>query len=332
LYIAGGTVSIDHSTLTGNQAIAGAGGNRGLGLGGGIYNGASAGALQMHDSILADNTADTAGPDLSGSTTSLGYNLIGSSAGGSGFVASDLLNVNPLLGPLHDNGGPTQTMALLPGSPALNAGDPTQLGTADQRGVVRSGGVNIGAYQASATAFVVSAPTTVQSGVPFDAIVTAVDPYNQVAVGYTGTITFSTSDEDPGVVLPADYPFQPTDAGRVSFPGGVLLVTPGDQLLTVVDTANATLTGSAPVTVDSPAPGPGAPGPRQPPQAGTWPGGAAAPPSELSPGQVAAVDGWFAALDPRNVGFAWAPPRRHVRAEADGWALDPWWAGAPVLS
>jgi hypothetical protein len=48
-------------------------------------------------------------------------------------------------------------MALLPGSPALNAGDPNQLGTADQRGVLRTGGVNIGAYQASASAFVLTA-------------------------------------------------------------------------------------------------------------------------------------------------------------------------------
>src|SRR5262249_19266643 len=58
------------------------------------------------------------------------------------------------LGPLQDNGGPTQTIAPLAGSPALNAGDPAQLGVPDQRGVVRSGGVNIGAYQASASTYV----------------------------------------------------------------------------------------------------------------------------------------------------------------------------------
>jgi hypothetical protein len=66
---------------------------------------------------------------------------IGNTEGGSGFADTDLLNVNPLLGPLQDNGGPTKTMALLAGSPALNAGDPAQLGVADQRGVVRNGGV-----------------------------------------------------------------------------------------------------------------------------------------------------------------------------------------------
>jgi hypothetical protein len=60
--------------------------------------------------------------------------------------------IDPMLGPLQNNGGPTETMAVLAGSPALNAGDPSQLGVADQRGVVRDGGVNIGAYQASASA------------------------------------------------------------------------------------------------------------------------------------------------------------------------------------
>jgi hypothetical protein len=49
----------------------------------------------------------------------------------------DLLDVDPLLGPLQDNGGPTVTHALLAGSAALNAGDSTQLGVADQRGVAR---------------------------------------------------------------------------------------------------------------------------------------------------------------------------------------------------
>src|SRR5229473_3255862 len=103
--------------------------------------------------------------------------------------------------------GPTKTHALLAGSPALNAGDPAQLGVADQRGVVRSGGVNIGAYQASASAFVLTAPATVTAGVPFDVTVKAVDTFGQTALGYTGTVTFSTSDLDAGVVLPSAYTF-----------------------------------------------------------------------------------------------------------------------------
>jgi hypothetical protein len=173
-----------------------------------------------------------------GSFVSLGHNL--SSDDGSGFLTGpgDLTNTDPLLGPLQDNGGPTQTMALLPGSPALNVGNAAQLGVADQRGVVRTGGVNIGAYQASASAFVVTAPGTVASGTPFDGTVQAVDVFGQVAFGYRGTVTFSVTDPDPAVVLPADYTFTADDQGTHTFTGGFTLVTPGDQTLTVADLAN----------------------------------------------------------------------------------------------
>ena len=62
--------------------------------------------------------------------------------------------VDPHLGPLQNNGGPTQTQALLPGSPAINAGNPAgcrdALGAlllADQRGFPRLGRCDIGAYE-----------------------------------------------------------------------------------------------------------------------------------------------------------------------------------------
>jgi hypothetical protein len=97
----------------------------------------------------------------------------------------------------------------------------------------------------------------VQSGAPFDATVTAVDPFGQVAAGYTSTVTFSTTDPDPGVVLSANYPFTAHDGGSHTFTdtgrGETTLVTPGDQTLSVTDTADDTISGSAIVTV-----GPGA--------------------------------------------------------------------------
>ena len=114
-------------------------------------------AIQLYDTIIADNSADN-GPDLyvSGSVTSLGHNLIGNSSGASGFVASDLLNVNPQLGPLQNNGGPTQTMALLAGSPAINAGDNTNARAYDQRGAgfprIVGGTIDIGAFESSSVA------------------------------------------------------------------------------------------------------------------------------------------------------------------------------------
>jgi hypothetical protein len=253
-----GTLTLNNSTVSRNSASS----FFDPACGGGIAH--LGGTLAVRNTIIAGNMAGVA-PDLCGSLSSSGYNLIGNAQGGSGFDPTDLLNVNPLLGVLQNNGGPTFTHALLPGSPALNAGDPDQLGTPDQRGVVRSGGVNIGAYQASASAFVLSAPDTVQAGVPFDVTVTAVDPFGQLAAGYTGTVTFATTDGDPGVVLPADYAFTLDDGGMHTFTdtglGEITLLTPGDQLLTVTDTADVTLSGSAPVTVEpgGPAPSPGSP-------------------------------------------------------------------------
>jgi hypothetical protein len=177
--IDGGAVTVNTSTLAGNHTDFEGGGIYNLGaltvqsgtitgntasqFVGGISNGDPFGfggpgaTLNMRNTILAGNQDGGGGYDLYGQLASSGYNLIGNGDGGGGFAASDLVGtssapLDPGLGPLQDNGGPTQTMAVLPGSPALNAGDPALLGTPDQRGVVRSDGVNIGAYQASAAA------------------------------------------------------------------------------------------------------------------------------------------------------------------------------------
>jgi hypothetical protein len=136
---------------------------------------------------------------------------------------------------------------LLPGSPALNAGDLDQLGVADQRGVRRSGGVNIGAYEASATGFALTAPATATAGTPLDATVQAVDPFGQTAVGYTGTVQFSSSDGQ--ATLPSNYPFTLGDGGVHVFSNGVTLKTAGNQTVTATDTATASITGSGTVAV-----------------------------------------------------------------------------------
>jgi hypothetical protein len=310
---------IINSTISGNRTMAGGGGGI---QGGGI----------LRNTIVAGNRSDS-GPDVSGSFMSQGYNLIGDGSGGRGFVDSDLVGmsanpIDPLLGPLQDNGGPTQTVALSPGSPALNAGDPDQLGTADQRGVVRAGGVNIGAYQASAASFRLDAPAAVTAGVPFDLTVTALDPFGQVAVGYTGTVTFRTTDPDPGVVLPTDYPFTPGDGGVHTFTdtglGETTLLTPGEQTLTVTDTADGTLTGAATVTVGSTAPEPGGRLPSHPGQSAApvnAPSGSARPVPE-----VANADRFFAALIPEGSGSLWYP--QHARGHEPGpWGLQ--WPGEP---
>jgi sugar lactone lactonase YvrE len=99
--------------------------------------------------------------------------------------------------------------------------------------------------------FAVAAPASVRSGTPFDVTVTALDLYGNPAAQYQGTVTFSTSDTDPGIVLPADYVFTADDHGVHTFPGAVTLSTPGDQTITVTDTASA-MTRSVTITVVSP--------------------------------------------------------------------------------
>jgi hypothetical protein len=99
--------------------------------------------------------------------------------------------------------------------------------------------------------FLITAASSVVSGTPFDVTVTALDASGNVDTTYQGTVTLSTTDPDPGVVLPADYTFttgEVGDNGVHTFPGGVTLVTAGDQTLTVTDPGSG-ISGSATITV-----------------------------------------------------------------------------------
>jgi hypothetical protein len=205
--------------------------------------------MQVRNTLLVgDGSRPTLFAGSGGTFLSQGYTLSSDSASGFLTGPGDLTNTDPLLGPLQDNGGPTLTHALLPGSPALNAGGPDQLGVADQRGVARAGGVNIGAYQASASALVLTAPATPTAGTPFDLTVQAVDPFGQTAIGYTGNAHFASSDGQAD--LPNDYTFVAADNGVHTFPSGVTLEPAGNQTITVTDTATASITGSATVGVN----------------------------------------------------------------------------------
>ena len=92
--------------------------------------------MAVKNSIVAGNT----GANCSGSPTSLGYNLEDTNTCGFNQTA-DQNNTDPQIGPLADNGGPTQTHALLAGSPAIDAGDDTVCvapnNDTDQRGESR---------------------------------------------------------------------------------------------------------------------------------------------------------------------------------------------------
>jgi hypothetical protein len=122
-----------------------------------------------------------------------------------------------------------------------------------------TGTANVNVQAAPAVAFQVMAPTSATSGTAFDITVIAVDPYGNIDINYTGTVTFTSSDTDPGVVLPANYTFTSADGGIRTFTntglGETTLITPGDQTLTATDTASG-MTGSATVTVTAGPSGP----------------------------------------------------------------------------
>ncbi|CAN5672500.1 hypothetical protein BH10CHL1_BH10CHL1_40130 [soil metagenome] len=185
-----GIMAVDSSTIDHNQAIAGAGlyhfgGNLALtndtisqnsatDNGGGLYNGSTAtlnfvtfsdnqaggeggnlfideAALSIVSSIMDQTPTGSSCVNSNGFLTSLGHNL--ESADSCHFTGpSDLTDLDPLLGPLQDNGTlagePAFTHALLPGSPAIDSGSAT-CPTTDQREFVRPQGVacDIGAYE-----------------------------------------------------------------------------------------------------------------------------------------------------------------------------------------
>lgn len=132
--------TIRHSTITANSA----------GTGGGAT--ASDGPLTIDHSILASNSSLAGAADIQGTVTSLTWSLLGDSSGATlASAANNLLDVDPELEPIADNGGPTATLRPAPGSPVIDAGNPAFGGapSIDQRGLARvgSGRIDIGSLE-----------------------------------------------------------------------------------------------------------------------------------------------------------------------------------------
>jgi sugar lactone lactonase YvrE len=99
----------------------------------------------------------------------------------------------------------------------------------------------------------ITARSTAIASTAFDITVTALDANGNIDTSYQGTVTFSTTDPDTGVVLPADYTFTTGsggDNGVHTFSGGVTLITVGNQTLTVTDPVSGR-TISVTITVGS---------------------------------------------------------------------------------
>jgi hypothetical protein len=258
-----GSLELTSVTLTGNTASGTSGDFTG---GGGLFFSAtdSSQYVLLRNTLIAGNSTATVDPDVEGSVISLGFNLVGQGGDSEGWRANDLVGqanpIDPMLGPLSDNGGPTLTHAVLAGSPAILNGDPALDGTVDQRGTPRfhsgvDAPVDIGAFDATALeGFRVDAPAEVVAGQPFTITVTGLDGQGNTASTFTGSIRFSSSDQ--GAMMPARYRFVPLDGGVATFT--VALQTPGDQELQVDTVGGPDWQGSTTVQVD-PAPTPGGP-------------------------------------------------------------------------
>lgn len=160
IYQGSGTTTVLNCTLAGNSAT--------FDNGGAIH--VAGGTISLGNSIVAMNSVGTnySHPDISGNVTSLGYNLIGNSAGVSftGDTATNLINVDAGLDSnwLSYNDGPTQTIGLVADSAAVDKGKALEGATTDQRGKTRpfenanitngiaGDGSDIGAFEVQATA------------------------------------------------------------------------------------------------------------------------------------------------------------------------------------
>ena len=142
-----GYIRISNTTISGNHSE----------YGGGIAVNLSSWRprTELSNTIIAANTATREGADCNGTVTSLGHNLLGSGdhcdlqAAASDLIGTRSRPVDPRLGPLRYNGGPTETQALLLGSPAIDSGGDDPVSSTDQRGLARPQGraSDIGAYE-----------------------------------------------------------------------------------------------------------------------------------------------------------------------------------------
>jgi hypothetical protein len=226
-----GAGTITNSTISDNLAI----------------NGSSicaTGTVQLGDTIL--NSGGNIFVLGSGTVTSHGYNVC--SDNGSGFLngPGDQINTDPVLGPLQNNGGPTFTHALLPGSPAIDAGDPnfTPPPFYDQRGPdflrVRNGRIDVGTFEVQAGA--IPTPTATPTA----------------TATFTATITptaTATATATPIATATATATFTPTPTPTAAFtPTPTATFTP---TATHTPTPTATHTPTAtPTTTRTPTPTP----------------------------------------------------------------------------
>jgi hypothetical protein len=219
---ADGSATLLNDTLAGGSVVA-AGSPAGQAEGGNIFEAGGAEVLEsLRDTIISGGVA-SAGTNCGGPLISFGHNI--ESANTCHMTApGDRPNTDAMIGPLANNGGPTDTEAIPMTSPAFDAGDPMECPLTDQRGFPRPQGAScdIGAFEFLAAALAVTGAAT------------AVTP----------TSVTLTGSADAGLGRPATAAFQygSTPAYGSQTPAQTLMPTLGAQGL------SASLSGLAPST------------------------------------------------------------------------------------
>ncbi len=186
--------TIINATFTGNSALAG----------GAIYNGSNS-----HTTIINSILYGNLGGEIynASGSSSVSYSIIQGGYSGTGNI-----DANPLLGPLQDNGGFTQTMALLPGSPAIDAGDDATCTDTDQRGMARPQGshCDMGAFEyvfppaPTATPTFTDIPTHTPTSTPTDTPTATPTATSTVTPTLTPTLGFIAKPGVPVLISPVN--------------------------------------------------------------------------------------------------------------------------------
>jgi hypothetical protein len=255
----GGTLLVENSTISGNAAVSLGGGvyfrgpagsvtarsstitaNSAGTSGGGVYRSSlGAGSIDLAGSILSGNTGGAAPDVYSTGPVTANFSAVGS-AGGFTLTGADNLpfGADLKLGPLADNGGPTPTHALLPLSPAINAGSNPAGLSFDQRGAgfarVIGSAADIGAFEAQ----FVTPPSkvtgiTVNDGTAQRSRVTSLTVAFDQPVSFSGapeaafqiqrqsdgsavTLAASVDDSGPGTVVTLTFTGGPVEFGSLA--------------------------------------------------------------------------------------------------------------------
>ena len=175
-----------------------------------LYGSGGFAAASLYNNILAKNTGggECGGFTAPNAVVTGGKNIVEDGSGRCGSLPGTIIS-DPLLGPLADHGGSTQSIELLPGSPAIDAGDALTCTSADQRGISRpqGSGCDIGAFESIPlpTATPTASPTASNTPTPSSTPILSCNAVTH------GSLTFSDNTMSLSITNPTGLPLAVQD-------------------------------------------------------------------------------------------------------------------------